>query len=240
MSRSLLVLLVPLLTSCSFTFGSSYPEIDGVKLRAKHVEVLELSAIPVEGLRVDAAIGDLRVESGAGPLRIEVEVYGTVVGDGHAEVVGGALVARSATDQPVAIGAVTIHASADFPRLELATGTGDVEVRGVRVAGALVLATGIGDVAGEPASIRASSGLGDLDLARSAPRSIEASSGMGDVSLDGIVAGEARLESGMGDVRMSGSRFGSLKAATGMGDVRCIDTTYEHGELDSGLGSVDR
>jgi hypothetical protein len=237
-------LLLLLLPGCSFHMGHSYPKVDGVRLKAKHLETLELPALPAAGLRIEDAWGDVCIEGGPGPIHVEAEVYATSVGDGRVELAEDALVARSMSGQPVKLGAVRIRGVEAFQRLELSADLGDLDVRGARVVEALVMRTGMGDVVaesvGEPRSFVGTSGMGNVDLRRCAPHAIELSSGMGDVSVDGVEAEDARLHSGMGDVSLVSSRFTSVKAATGMGNVECKGTTYVQGDFDSGLGSIEK
>ncbi len=230
-----------LLAGCDISWGKSYPEVNGVRLKSKHQETLELVSLPAEGLAIESALGDVRVLLEQGPTRLEVEVYETAVGDAHARVENGELVASSTSGREAAIGAATLRTDQPLTRLEIRTEIGDIEVRQVRVVQALILSTGMGDITvggvGELDSIAASSGMGDVKTSETRCGSIEISTGMGDVEVFSVSASKASLSSGMGDLRLERSDFETLKASTGIGDIDCIETSYR-GELESGLGEV--
>ncbi len=236
-------LLLPLLLApaCNISWGGSYPEVNGVRLKSKHQETLELASLPAEGLAIESALGDVRVLLGQGPTRLEVEVYETAVGDAHARLENGRLTATSSSGREAAVGAVTLHTDQALTRLEIQTELGDIEVREVPVAQALILSTGMGDIlvddAGELDSLTASSGMGDVQASRTRCASIELSTGMGDIEVSSVSASKASLSSGMGDLRLERCDLETLEASTGIGDIDCSGTSYQ-GELETGLGEV--
>lgn len=241
MSKLLYPALLFSLSACHIG-RHDHVEVDGVRLPAKHEEILTLEAWPAGGLVVEAHRGDLRVEAGPGPTTLTVLVHERSPGEAHAHLEGGRLVVRAAEGAKAAIGSVVVRSAGPVEGLTLSTGMGDVVVEGVNVQGALSLSTGMGDVevrgAGDPASVWISTGMGDVSVGTLACRRLEASSGMGDVSVNGVAAEELELSSGMGDVAVRGSNGGSLKAGTGLGDVDLAESRFERRELDTGLGRV--
>ena len=235
-----LLALLPL-TACHVGFRSS-PVVDGVRLRANHVETIEVDAWDPGGFEVDSIQGDLHLVSGDGTSRITVTVYEAEPGDARAHYENGVLSVRTTSGQPAGIGAVTLHAAEPLPALSFVTGIGDVVVDGVRVSGPVRLDTGMGDVLvvgiGSPTRIDACSGMGDVQIEGANCDALVANSGMGDIRVFSVAAGEAELDSGMGDVDVRWSSFDRLNADTGMGDVTCRGTSYARGDLDTGLGNV--
>lgn len=225
---------------CHVSFGRGIV-VDGVRLEHHHEEVLSTSGWGAQGLTVESPMGDVRVErSAAGEAdTITVEVYEHTAGDATAALEAGKLVVRSRSGQPAAVGDVVVRTAA-LSSLRVASGMGDVDVRGVAVASSLVVETGKGDVhvrdAGAPERLELSTGMGDVELAGTSCRTLAASTGMGDLDLTHVVGEEAKLSSGMGDVTVEDGSFRSLDASTGLGDVTCVRTTYEEGDLDSGMG----
>lgn len=216
--------------------------VDGVRLPVHHEEVLTLDAWPATGLVIRAHQGDVRVEHTEGPTTITVVVHEREPGEAHAHIDEGRLVARATNGAVCAIGQVLVRTSGPALGLELGTGVGDVELRGVSVQGSLTLETGMGDVelhdAGEPQTISLSSGMGDIAATHLHCARFEAETGMGDVRVDGLEAEEAELSSGMGDIAVERSKGGRIEASSGMGDVEMVESTFPARDLDTGLGRV--
>lgn len=231
------------LASCHIHAGRDHFVVDGVRLDAKHEETLTLETWPVEGLTIESHQGDLVVERGQGPTTLYLTVHEQRLGEAHAHIENGKLVARTADGSTCAIGKVRLLATGPLAGLTLDTGMGDIELRDVEVSGRLVAETGLGDVlvraAGNPDSVDLASGMGDVSAHGFRCRRLEASTGMGDVDLDGMEAEEAELSSGMGDVDVVRSSGKSLAADTGLGDVDLVESNFEKRDLSTGLGSVD-
>ena len=241
--RHSFVVLPFALAACHIHAGRDHFTVDGVRLDAKHEETLTLTSWPAEGLTIDSHQGDLVVERGEGQTTLFVTVHEKRLGEAHAHIENGKLVARTADGSTCAIGKVHLLAAGPLAGLTLDTGMGDVELRDVEVTGRLVGATGMGDVfvrgAGSPDSVALSSGMGDVSAHRFRCRRLEASSGMGDVELDGMEADEVELSSGLGDVDVVRSSGKSIAAETGLGDVDLLESNFERRDLSTGLGSVD-
>lgn len=238
------LLVLPLsLSACHIHTGRGHFVVDGVRLDAKHEETLTLETWPTEGLTIDCHQGDILVEPGEGKTTLVVEVRERRLGDAHAHIENGKLMARTADGSTCAIGDVRLRTAGPLAGLTLDTGMGDIELRDVEITGRLVAATGMGDVlirsAGAPDEVELSSGMGDVSAHRFRCRRIEASTGMGDVDLEGMNAEEAELSSGMGDVEVVASSGKSIAAETGLGDVDLSESSFERRDLSTGLGSVD-
>lgn len=216
--------------------------VDGVRLPVHHEEVLTLDAWPAAGLVIQAHQGDVRVEHTDGPTTITVVVHEREPGEAHVHVEDGRLVARATNGAACAIGQVLLRTSGPALGLELGTGMGDVELRGVSVQGRLKLETGMGDVelhgAGEPQTIALSSGMGDIAATHLHCTRFKADTGMGDVRVDGLEAEEVELSSGMGDIAVERSKGDRIEASSGMGDVELVESSFLARDLDSGLGRV--
>lgn len=216
--------------------------VDGVRLPVHHEEVLTLDAWPATGLAIRAHRGDVRVEHAEGPTTITVVVHEREPGQAHAMVEDGRLVARATNGAVCAIGRVLLRTSGPVSGLELGTGMGDVELRGVSVQGRLTLETGMGDVrlsgASESQVIELSSGMGDVAATLVRCARFEADTDMGDVNVDGLEAEEVELSSGMGDITIERSKGGRIEASSGMGDVELAESSFTTRDLDTGLGRV--
>jgi DUF4097 and DUF4098 domain-containing protein YvlB len=241
MLRSLASLPVLFLSACHLSLRD-HVTVDGVRLPAHHEEVLTLEAWPGSGFVIQSHQGDVRIEQAPGPTTITVLVHERELGEAHAHIEDGRLVARAENGAKCAIGRVHVRTSGPVTGLEIATGMGDVELRDVRVEGRLAIETGMGDVdvagVGEPQSVELSSGMGDVGAARLRCARFEADTGMGDVRVDGLEAGEVELSSGMGDVDVARSRGERIEASSGMGDVELVESSFTTRDLDTGLGRV--
>lgn len=241
MSRFLAPLSFLALSACHISLHD-HVTVDGVRLPVQHEEVLTLEAWPATGLVIRAHQGDVRVEHAEGPTTLTVVVHEREPGQAHAHFEDGKLVARAANGAKCAIGRVHLRTSGPALGLEIDTGLGDVELRGVRVEGRLAIETGMGDVtlsgAGEPQTVELASGMGDIAVTQLRCKRLEAGTGMGDVSVDGLEAEEVELSSGMGDVDVERSRGGRIEASSGMGDVVLVESSFTSKDLDTGLGSV--
>ena len=239
--RILLPALCLSLSACHIGLNDDI-RVDGVRLPAKHEETLTLASWPAGGLVIEAHMGDLRVEPGTGPATLTVLVHERTLGEAHAHIEDGRLVARTSDGATCAIGRVVLRAEGPLDGLTLATGMGDVELHSVRVQGRLSLTTGMGDIevhgAGSHDCVVLSTGMGDVAVETLACKRIEASSGMGDVDVSGLEATEAVLSSGMGDVDVRSSKGERIQAETGLGDVDLVSSTFADRRLDSGLGRV--
>jgi DUF4097 and DUF4098 domain-containing protein YvlB len=241
--RPLLLALPFALASCHIHAGRDHFVVDGVRLDAKHEETLTLETWPGEGLTIDSHQGDITVERGSGPTTLVLTVHERRLGEAHAHIENGRLVARTADGSTCAIGKVRLTASGPLAGLTLDPGLGDIELRDVEITGRLVADTGLGDVlvraAGNPDAVELASGMGDISAHSFRCRRLEASTGMGDVDLDGMEADEAELSSGLGDVDVVRSSGKFLEADTGLGDVDLVESHFERRDLSTGLGSVD-
>lgn len=242
MPRALAFLVLPLCASCHL-YGRDGVVIDGVRLPAKHEEVLTLESWPADGLVIEAHRGDVRVERGEGATTLRVVLLEREPNEAHAHVVDGKLVARAANGATCAIGDVVVRAPGSLHGLVLSTGMGDLSVQGVEVQGHLRLSTGMGDVdvhaGGQPRTVELASGMGDITVKNLGCARFSAETGMGDVSVDGLEASEhAEISSGMGDLDIERSRGARVKAGTGLGDVDVTESSFAVRELDSGLGRV--
>jgi len=241
MQRSLAALPILVLSACHISLHD-HVTVGGVRLPFHHEEVLTLEAWPTSGFVIQAHQGDVRVEHAEGPTTLTVVVHERELGEAHAVIEDGRLVARAASGAVCAVGRVLVRTSGPAHGLELGTGMGDVELRGVGVEGRLKLATGMGDVsvhgAGEPQAIELSSGMGDIAATHLRCARFEAETGMGDVRVDGLEAEEAELSSGMGDVDVERSKGGRIQASSGMGDVELVESSFTTRDLDTGLGRV--
>ncbi len=217
--------------------------IDGVRLAAKHEEVLTLESWPAAGLTIESHQGDVRVEHGEGPTTLTVVLLEREPNEAHAHLTDGKLEARATNGATCAIGDVVLRTGLVAHGLVLATGMGDLSVEGVELAGQVRLATGMGDVdvhaAGQPETVALSSGMGDISARELRCRRFTADTGMGDVRVDGLEASEqAEFASGMGDLEIARSKGARVKAGTGLGDVELGSSSFAVRELDSGLGRV--
>lgn len=240
--RLALVLSSILLGSCHLHFRSGGGvEVDGVHLTDHHVETLSLEGWPAEGLAIQAHVGDVVIVHGDGPTTLEVEVWEREPGAAHARVQEGRLEAH-AVKGPCAVGDVTIHTSATVRGLSVATGLGDVRLRGVRVEGEATLATGLGDVevreAGSPSLLKLESGMGDVDVRDLSDTKLVVETGMGDVVLVDVAGPLGTCTTGMGDIELLRCRLERVEGETGIGDIEARDSTFSERELSSGLGSV--
>lgn len=242
MSKAALVLLSLASSACHVTFHD-HLEVDGVKLKHHHEEVLTLTSWPTEGLAIDAHRGDVRVERGEDPTTIRVQVHERDPGSAHVHLEGGRVVARTNDGSPCAIGNVVVRASGPARGLDARTGMGDIELMGVPVEGRLVFSTGMGDVevrgAGAPEEVELASGMGDVEVGDLRCTRLSADTGMGDIELAEVEAGTAKLSSGLGDVEVQRSKGGRIEASSGLGDVELTDSSFETRALETGLGSVD-
>ena len=240
MTRPFLALCLLALPACHFRLQDSVT-VDGVRLPAHHQEVLTLESWP-ESFVIEANRGDLRLESGEGPTSLTVLVHERELGEAHAAIEDGRLVARAENGAKCAIGRVTVRTGSALKGLRLSTGMGDLHVLGVSVGGDLRLATGMGDVvlraAGAPVAVSIASGKGDIEAGPLRCERLEAETGMGDIRIEALESGEADLSSGLGDVEVVRSKGDSLRASTGLGDVELIESSYSSRRLDTGLGSV--
>jgi len=250
MSRPLVLLpalaAVVLAPSCVFRISGhdSCIRVDGVTLEEQHQESLDVDAWGPNGLRVDAAMGDLSFEPTDGPSRVVATLHERELGDASLAYRDGALLAETTSGDPAALGQVTVFVNGELPSLHAWTGSGDVTVTGLHVAGAVSLSTGMGDLdlieSSAGGKVSMSSGMGDVTLRRVEGGVFEAESGMGDVTFREVDGTDAALGSGMGDVTLKGCAIDRIDAGTGMGDVTCRDSQYVTANLDSGLGSVSR
>lgn len=241
--RPALLALPFALVSCHIHAGRDHFVVDGVRLDAKHEETLTLETWPSEGLTIDSHQGDIVVERGQGPTTLYLTVHERRLGEAHAHIENGQLVARTADGSTCAIGRVRLLTAGPLAGLTLATGMGDIDLLDVEVTGRLAAETGMGDVlvraAGSPDAVELESGMGDVSAHSFRCRRLTASTGMGDVDIDGMETDEAELSSGMGDVDVVRSSGKSLAADTGLGDVDLVESNFERRDLSTGLGSVD-
>lgn len=243
MSRLAIASLLPLLSSaCVLSLNSNEIVVDGVELREKHAETIEIPAWDASGLTLRSWGGDIHIESTSGPNQITATVHEETPGDASIVYEGGQLLAFTKSGAPYAIGDVQIFSNGALPALDVETGMGDVLVHGVDVQGKVELETGMGDIelldSGTPESIEASSGMGGIEIRGSTCRLLTAASGLGDVVITNVTAVEARLESGLGDVSVTSSQLDSVTAETGLGDIDCHGSEIGQHEFDTGLGSV--
>ena len=241
MIRPLVPLSVLSLCACHISLNDQMT-VDGVRLPVHHEEVLTLESWPATGLVIQVNKGDVLVEHAEGPTTIAVTLHEREPGDAHASIEEGKLVARASDGGVCGIGRVIVRTSGTALGLEIGTGMGDVEVRGVRVEGRLKLETSMGDVdvsgAGEPGSVELSSGLGDVTAAELRCARFAAETGMGDVKVESVGAEQAKLSSGMGDVDVKRSKGNHIEASSGMGDVDFVESSFATRDLDTGLGRV--
>lgn len=245
MSRSLpctiVLSLCASLSACHIGFSQDIT-VDGLRLTAKHEQVLSLPDWPVSGLVIEAHMGDLRVEFADEPTTLIVLLHEREPNVARADIEDGRLVARTADGTPCAIGRVLVRTRGPALGLTLETGMGDVVVRGVRVEGDLKISTGMGDVqvegTGEVGSISLSTGMGNVEVGALECARIEAETGMGNIHVAGIEAREAELSSGMGNVEVERSKGSRVKAESGLGDVVLSDSSFEVRDLETGLGRV--
>lgn len=241
MPRFLPCLPVLALAACHFSMHDDIT-VDGVRLPVHHEEVLTVEAWPAQGLVIQAHRGDVRVERCEGPTTITVVVHERELGEAHAHLEDGQLVARARGEAKCAIGDVIVRTSGPALGLEASTGLGDVQLSGVDVQGRLRLETGLGDIdlhaAGEPRVIELSTGMGDIAVTHVRCARLAAKTGMGDLSIDGLEAEDAELSSGFGDVDVERSKGGRLEASSGLGDVVLVESSFSSRALESGLGRV--
>ena len=231
--------------SSGLQFGPSGDtlEVDGVELPEEHVETLDVAAWHEDGLEITAHVGDIEVVRGERNT-IRLTLHEVSPQDAYAVLEGGKVVVRTTSGQPAAIGDVRVVVAEDLAHLRVDTGLGDVSIERIGVRGELHANSGLGDVEvsaeGRASQVVVTSGLGDLEVKGAACDWMKASTGMGDVQVSAVEASSGELRSGMGDVRVKASTFERLRATTGMGDVDCRNVTYEEADLDSGMGSVRR
>ncbi|HEY0782586.1 MAG TPA: DUF4097 family beta strand repeat-containing protein [Thermoanaerobaculia bacterium] len=121
-------------------------------------------------------------------------------------------------------------------RLNLETGSGDIDL--ASSSGKLTIATGSGDVAvGEGrGEIQVHTGSGDIQFHKLIGNgSFEA--GSGDVKIEKVAAGRLSVKTGSGDVVLRDGEASHLETGTGSGDVRVSGVEVE--ELDAHTGSGD-
>ena len=121
-------------------------------------------------------------------------------------------------------------------RAELASGSGDVELRNAR-SGARVSA-GSGNVTAEAVagSVRATSGSGTVRVELSGPGDVEATSGSGNIRIHGV-KGAVRGSTGSGDIEASGEQQGEWHLRTGSGNVTVALPQNASFELDAHTSS---
>jgi DUF4097 and DUF4098 domain-containing protein YvlB len=139
-------------------------------------------------------------------------------------------------------------------RLEAKSGSGNLDVEGLR--GALELSTGSGnikldslgdEVHAETGSgnidavslgrgLRASTGSGSIH-ATQVGGSVKAGTGSGNISVEMVAEGDAELETGSGEITASGIQ-GGLRAETGSGSVRLSGTPTRPWEASTGSGGL--
>lgn len=176
-------------------------------------------------LRVEGSVGsgDLRVEAGD-TLEVvrRLEYSGDHAPDLDATLVDGVLTLPGECDDLFKIcsasWAVTLPAGA---ALDLATGSGNIEVR--QIAGDARLETGSGNIdvtGGSGDQVVASAGSGDIDIDGDYA-DLDAEAGSGNVSIDaGDLASRIWLGTGSGDIsaRVAGGAW-ALDVDTGSGDT---------------------
>lgn len=108
-------------------------------------------------------------------------------------------------------------------RIEVATGSGDVELAGVSGPN-LEVATGSGDVLARDCDserLEIASGSGDITLAGIRGAGLEVATGSGDVEAERLEADGVEIATGSGDVELELGRLGSegCSVGTGSGDI---------------------
>ena len=231
----------------AFLASSCVIRLDGLSFDdddfdAKHEETLELSAWHARGLRIDTSFGDVTLEPTTGPSRVVAMVHEEELGDGRLVYRDGVLTTVSETGRDSTLGDVTVFVNGSLPHLEVSTGMGDIEARGLRVEGEGVLGSGMGDVEltdfETTGSLELGSGMGDLRLSGVTCADLSVGSGMGSLVCTDVTSGDGDLESGMGDIVLKHCRFDDLEVETGLGDIALTETTYQRRQLSTGLGSV--
>lgn len=236
------------LSGCLITIGgpasvrSSFV-VDGVELEEKHVETLEIEAWDPRGLAIAACTGHMSVVHTDGPNEVVVTLHEATAGDAALRYEDGEIIAWTRSGEPHAIGDVLVRLSSAPEKLRLSTGAGEIEVDWCGTAREVHLKSGVGDISVSDAErlevLAIETGLGSVRVEHVSCAELRASTGMGDVDVRACQAESAALESNLGDVVAHGSTFGKLEATTGMGDVSCRDSTLGEGHLESGLGDVD-
>jgi len=139
-------------------------------------------------------------------------------------------------------------------RLEAKSGSGNLDVEGLR--GALKLSTGSGNIKLDSIGdeVQAETGSGNIDAvslgrglrASTGSGSIRASevggsvklgTGSGNVSVEMVAEGDAELETGSGEITASGIR-GGLRAGTGSGSVKVSGTPTRPWDASTGSGGL--
>src|SRR6185436_144527 len=122
-------------------------------------------------------------------------------------------------------------------KLEVKTGSGDIEI--VSHAGQLTLNTGSGDVTVGAATgeTKIDTGSGDVFVRKLVGNGL-VDTGSGDVTVENVSAGKLSVDTGSGDVVVKNGTVSHVLADTGSGSVQVVGVELEELDADTGSGDV--
>jgi len=222
-------------------FGRDHMKVDGVSLEYRRE--VDLEGTLAERFSVESALGDVRITGVEGrTARLHVEIFEYTPDDLRVELdEDGRLVFKSEGGHPGAIGEIIAELPADLS-LELSTGAGDVELKGMR-GPRIEIETGFGDVTLEDLAgqdrLEVSTGKGDIRMGPVEDlENVELSTGMGGIKVRDARVEDLEVSTGMGGIRLLDCALGRVSGGTGMGSVKFKRTTFDDSDVSAGLGGV--
>lgn len=215
--------------------------IDGVELNEEREIEFELDQIAGQDLSLELSLGNTSVRAGQfNRGRFTVREYSP--GDARIELRNGKLTLETESGKPAVFTAADITISSPLNSLELNSGSGAIEVGGIRVQQKLDLSTGMGSLdlhAGvEAGQVRLSSGSGEIQVHGLVCDELNASTGMGSLTVRDCESKASELESGLGDVDLFDSNLGDLAVSTGMGSIELRHVRTSTKSLETGMGKI--
>ncbi len=215
--------------------------VDGVELNEEREIEFELDQIAGQDLSLELSLGSTIVRAGEfNRARLTVREYSP--GDARIELRNGKLLLKTESGKPAVFAAADITISSPLNSLEVHSGSGAIEVGGIRIKQKLDLSTGMGslDLHGdvEAGQVRLSSGSGEIQVHGLVCEELNASTGMGALTVRDCKSKASELESGMGDVELFDSDLGDLAVNTGMGSIELRQVRTSSKSLETGMGKI--
>lgn len=117
---------------------------------------------------------------------------------------------------------LTVGIPAGMPRVEASTGSGDLEVEGLRVV-----------------QLKAHTRSGELVIRDVKTEGMDVKTGSGDFEGEQLTAGELHVQTGSGEVSMSEIEAGSMTCQTGSGNIDADEIRGRKVVVQSGSGDID-
>lgn len=244
-----------LLGACVIHAGRSFSFQPDEQATRQETHVLEISA--GQTLRIDLAGGDVRVRAGeaAAGISARITAWGETKEEAETALAKAKLeVATSATGATVSLRGATIEkglleriqrhtAKADLEitvppgvRLQIESGSGDVDAQGPFESSKVHSAYGSVRVEKVEGDLEATSSSGDVVVASARGKAIEARSGYGEVQVSGCESTRIAVKSSSGDVRVENSRAERFQVESGYGD---LEIARIDGEIEAKTSSGD-